>query len=575
MRVAWQALPRDRAVAESRKALAAIESLRELQPEAGGRARLFSAWSRDYYWLSGRLLLDADDPRAGGALDVAFEVTERMRARALLDALNAGRPAAESPEPLRERHSTAQQAIVRVQRLLLEPRLAPDTRAGALRELETLEREEADARRALAPPLRSESRFGDAVGGDVFAGVQRLQERLGEDEALLSFQIGLWEDVHGEFGGGSWVLVLTRRDRRAFRLPDRVELEPAVPLFLGLIERRDGADAAAAARLYGSLLGEAIASLPPAVRRLIVVPDGALHRLPFAALRPRPEALPLASRYEITVAPSATVWLRLKSRPGDNAPTSLLVLADPELSSAHGAAAETRAWAFGAGAALGPLPHARREGRAAIRRLGGRLLVGREAAERFVKTTDLRRFGVVHFAAHAIVDDELPERSAVLLSAGSEEEDGLLQAREIASLDLSGRVVVLSACRSATGTVLRGEGVLGLARAFFQAGASAVVGSLWPLRDDEAARFFDGFYRRLEAGGSVGAALSRVQTDADAQGLPAAAWGGLVVIGHDAAPVSPASARPGVRAWTWAVVAALAFAGLLLFVGRGRRPRGH
>ena len=129
-------------------------------------------------------------------------------------------------------------------------------------------------------------------------------------------------------------------------------------------------------------------------------------------------------------------------------------------------------------------------------------------------------FGLLHFAAHAVADEERPERSAVLLAPGGAAEDGLLQSREIVDLPLDGRVVVLSACRSAGGSVLRGEGVLSLARAFFQAGSPAVVGSLWPLRDDETATLFESFYRHLARGLSLGAACGTHNATRSPPGRP-------------------------------------------------------
>jgi hypothetical protein len=102
-----------------------------------------------------------------------------------------------------------------------------------------------------------------------------------------------------------------------------------------------------------------------------------------------------------------------------------------------------------------------------------------------------------------VSDESHPERSAILLASGDGREDGLLQAREIEALDLDGRMVVLSACQTAAGAVQSGEGVLSLARAFFEAGAHAVVGSRWPLRDADAAMLFDAFYRHLGEGASL------------------------------------------------------------------------
>ena len=89
---------------------------------------------------------------------------------------------------------------------------------------------------------------------------------------------------------------------------------------------------------------------------------------------------------------------------------------------------------------------------------------------------------------------------------GPTSEDGLLQTREIEGLDLEGRIVVLSACQTASGAILGGEGVLSLARAFFEAGAHAVIGSRWPIRDEDAASLFDSvlpapWSRRVAVGG--------------------------------------------------------------------------
>ncbi len=195
--------------------------------------------------------------------------------------------------------------------------------------------------------------------------------------------------------------------------------------------------------------------------------------------------------------------------------------------------AAERAVIFRGPVRLGPLPHARREGKAAVRHLdaGSLLRLGAEASEGFFKSTDLKRFAILHFATHAVLDEDHPDRSGVLLTAAPDAEDGILQLREIVPLDLDGRVVVLSSCRSASGTVLRGEGVLGLARAFFQAGAHTVVASLWPLRDDDGAALFDRFYEHLGQGESVAAALRAAQRERAEEGAPAYAWAGLVVLG--------------------------------------------
>ena len=98
------------------------------------------------------------------------------------------------------------------------------------------------------------------------------------------------------------------------------------------LQRRDGSGAAGAVRLYQDLVADAFATLPAAVGRLVILPDGPLHRLPFDALRPALEAPPVAARFQISLAPSAAIWLHLREAQHDASATSrALVLADPEL----------------------------------------------------------------------------------------------------------------------------------------------------------------------------------------------------------------------------------------------------
>jgi CHAT domain-containing protein len=162
---------------------------------------------------------------------------------------------------------------------------------------------------------------------------------------------------------------------------------------------------------------------------------------------------------------------------------------------------------------------------------GGRVLTGDAATEAAIKRADLSDYRIVHLAAHAVVDERRPERSAVLLAAGSDEEDGLLQFREVVELNLDGRIVILSACRSASGPLFGGDGVMGLAHAFFLAGSRTVVAGLWPLRDDEVAGLMERFAVGMSRGESVAGALASAQRELIRDGAPPAAWAGLIVMG--------------------------------------------
>jgi CHAT domain-containing protein len=574
MRASWATGGAERAFADSRSALDVIEALRDQQAGSSGQAQAFSTWSEDYYWLSGRLITAAQTEGRPEDLDRAFQVAERLRARTLADALEAAHAVPAAAAPIRQKRGVAMERISTVQRRLLDPALPAADRAADTRELERLEVEEADLRNQLArtAPVLDASRRPD------FATLPRVRQALGADEALLSFQVSSWEDERGDFAGGSWLLVTTRGGTRVYRLPARGELRPAARLFNGTFERRDGSDALPAASLYRRLLEAPLRELPPGIRRLILVPDDALHQIPFAALRPGAKE-PLAARYELTEVPSATLWLSWKGRRPATAPVPALALADPPLPGGEDvqlAAAKERAAAavFASGIRLGPLPYARAESRAVVRDLGGGSVqrLGEDASEVYVKTTPLQRFGVLHFATHAVTDEANPDRSGVLLAPGAANQDGLLQIREIVDLDLRGRVIVLSACSSNTGAMLRGEGVMSLARAFFQAGAHTVVASLWRLRDDEAADFFDRFYRHLGRGRSVAAALQAAQRDMIRDGAPAAAWAGLVVLGDgDLVPLPGGRKGWNVPVWAWVAGAAAAVLLGLFAVLRSRR----
>lgn len=561
MRIAWAAGWNEKAYGLSREALDAIEDLRDGQSDASGRAQVFAEWARIYPWIAGRLLVALEEGGSRRDLELAFEITERMRSRVLLDLLDSTQVTADETEELRgERDEKARllAEIAGVQRRLRRRGLPAAEQQRLKDELDTLEAEESRTQREIA---RLNPRFAE-LERPTFATVDQIQAALTPDEAMFSFLIAPWKSVTERFAGGSWLIALTREQAKVYRL-DRLpvgdHLEDAVSLFAGFFESRGDAPDAADARLYRDLLQQAVEDLPPAVDSLILIPDGPLHQLPFAVLKPSPEAPPLAARYELTRVPSATLWLEWRGKTPGPAELPALVLADPDLRAQTdepaAPPATLRGWDPVRGANLSPLPFARREGWSVRRHLGRKteLLTGDGASERVVKSVELSRFGLLHFAAHATPDSQRPERSTVHLAPGAPDEDGWLQFREIAELRFAGRPVVLSTCHSAAGQVLRGEGVLDLARAFFQGGSNAVVASLWRIEDRATAAFFDAFYRRIAQGASLSEAHQHAQRELLEAGAPASAWAGIVVLGDgEIVPVPrPWHRTPaGVLVWT-------------------------
>jgi CHAT domain-containing protein len=556
MRHSWSTQPRAIAIRDSLAAIDTLETLRALQDDADTSAALFTVWTLDYYWLSGRLLQEGGDDD----LALAFSITERMRARSLLDVLDRSRPALDPKHAAVIERKAALEAIAAIQRTLMAPVLDDGRRRALLLELERHERRAGDAQRQIALAFPNRRREPPE-----FASLAAVRSSLAPNEAFLSFQIGLWETYEGDDGGGSWLIAVTKERTTVHRLPDRTRLSSVIPVFAGLLKAGEGREAAAAVRLYDELLSEAIASLPLQITRLIIAPDGALHHLPFESLRVTPKSPPLVAKYEFVHVPSATLWRHWRTSARDASAGRLLTFADPAV---EGGVDRFRR-----------LPHARAESRAIERSVrDSRALVGAAASEHALKTTDPASYDVLHFAAHAVADETHPERSAVLLASGDSNEDGWLQAREIEGLGLDGRIVVLSACETASGAVQSGEGVLSLARAFFEAGAHAVVGSRWPLRDADAAVLFDAFYRQLARGASLSEALKITQDEARAAGRPAAAWAGLVLLGNgDLRPllgVQPREVRGG-RYLVPAVAAALVVALAVLLHLHNERRRRH
>jgi CHAT domain-containing protein len=550
---------------EGRRALAAaldeLDRMRDRQPETSTRARVVSRFAAAFGEAAGLLLQRAHDGEAGDALQAALATLERLRSQQLRERLGSVRPTGPPSSPAREEVLAE---IARNQRRLADGSLGDGERERLLRALDALEARELELRDRAAREAGGAGDREDLPAEDLAT----LQRALDPDQALLYFAL---TGQAGRSGPGSWVIALHRAGVSVHPVPDRQALAEQVTMLRALVERRDGSESDGAVALFQDLLARPLASLPSATRRLVIVPDGPLFALPFDLLAPAPGAAPVASSHAVTLAPSALAW-RAASRQPARGPGQVLALGDPDLSGGARPSAFWREGALLGVATLGRLPHARAELASIRRAIGNQAVIreGAEATEHAVKSGGLERFGVLHLAAHAVVEERRPERSAIVLGPGAGGEDGLLQAREIAALALSGQAVVLSACRSATGELLASEGPVGLSHAFFLAGSRAVVGSLWPVRDTEAVPLVRAFYEQLATGSSLEQALAAARRERLATGVPAADWAGLVLLGDGRWVPFPGGVRRGGAATRRlplllaAAAAALAAAGFAL-----------
>ncbi len=439
------------------------------------------------------------------------------------------------------------------------------------REAAAFELAERRRARTLADELTRTAALAEtSVAGRRAAGgamVARAGSALPAAAALVADgRTALLEFVAGDGATPTTLFVVTRGTGagptvRAARLAPADSLARRVARFTALLEA--GGDPGPLARALGdAVLAPALAGLDPGVQRLVVVPDGPLHLLPFDALRTA-DGRYAVERYAVSVAPSAVVVAALRGRPAPPPrPVRLLAFGDPAFAPAGGAPAAGapagRAPVAGAAAArardaddggatfrsafdsTGGLPRLAASGDEArdVARYAPDAVVrvGDEATAAYLKHAALMPYDVIHFATHALVDDRSIARTSLALAPG-DGESGFVSAGDLAALHLTARVVVLSACRSAGGIVVDGEGVQGLTAPLLEAGAQSVVATQWRIRDRGTAAFVDRFYDHLARGLTVGDALRAAKRDAIARGAPPAEWAAFTVVGDPAVRV--------------------------------------
>jgi CHAT domain-containing protein len=248
---------------------------------------------------------------------------------------------------------------------------------------------------------------------------------------------------------------------------------------------------------------------------------------------------------------SAMAFLRLRLAGRGLAPEALAVIADPVFQS-HDPRVGDRSRPDGSEAQRlqnsriegeieehERLAYSQQEAQAILRYLPDsrtKALLGFEATREAVIGGDLGRYRLLHFATHGVLDEEHPELSRLVLSlvdeAGRRRESGFLFAHEIYGLDLPVELVVLSACETALGKEIRGEGLVGLTQSFFYAGAARVLVSLWNVDDHATAELMSGLYEHLiEDGMRPAAALRQAQIDVWRR-LPPYYWAAFVMRGE-------------------------------------------
>lgn len=279
-----------------------------------------------------------------------------------------------------------------------------------------------------------------------------------------------------------------------------------------LVEQRNLRVPGVAAEMYDLLIAPIEPSIR-AARALCIIPDALLWRVPFQALGPHDGPL-LVERMPVFYAPSITVLAASQSKHDarrTNRKSRLLAFANP----AVGEETASLYRAFDGNAPLGAIPETESEVRAIAEIYGknsSRIYVGNAARETTLKR-EASQYDVLHIATHGVVYDTAPMFSSLVLSVSPEDrnDDGVLEAREIAGLELHANLAVLAACETGRADEVNGDGVIGLSWAFLAAGCPTTVVSQWKAQSAATAKLMVEFHRQLARGSSKPEALRRAQ----------------------------------------------------------------
>lgn len=500
-----------------RRGIAVLESARTLlTPDEMYTAYLSD--KLDIYSETVSLLLESGLP---ADLEEALDYAERSRSRLLLERIAASQerlPSSDSPDGnlsrLRAALARAQQGI-NIQDAS-DPRRFVNTDSDQISELELAFTEAVRAAQLDGILSPKTGMLREAVASQEPVSLASLQSELQQEETLISFYALSDSFVAFLITAQGLKIVrlnvtpeeVTRTARRLRYHLQKMQIHSAgnqtmIPLRDALRAEIDGV----LKQFYEHLLKPLEANLAEG-SRLIIVPFGELHGLPFHAFYDG--ATYAADRWDITYAPSASVWHRLMQTAGSkegqvvessNVRTVLVSVPGPGIERVASEVEVIRQ----------TIPNAQ-------------VFVGANAtAEQIIPATATA--SVLHIAAHAEFRKDNPQFSAILLT------DGWLLARDVYDMNLPSTLVILSACETAMSQIQSGDELFGLIRAFLTAGARAVVGSFWPADDEATAELMTRFYRNREQGFSDSSALRLAQKEIRTQYPHPYHWAAFGLIG--------------------------------------------
>jgi tetratricopeptide (TPR) repeat protein len=512
---------------------AAIEIIEDLRAKVNSqdlRTSYFSSQQK-YYQFKIDLLMQLHPKAPQKGYDKqALETADRSRARGLIELLTEAGVTLQSTtekSPVMTQERQLQQSLRQLEQqrvVLLSGTHTPAQVTEIDRESDAI----ATQLQNLTDQLRrSNPAYANLKYPQPLTTEQIQQQILDKDTVLLQYSLG---DTQ------SYLWVVTADGINSYILPSRADLEAKVKPFQSAIST--SGNAVSDAKRTGDDLFQLI--LAPAAKRLqnkrlLIVADGILQYIPFAAL-PLPDQstyIPLLKEYEVINAPSASSVAALRQQPFSEGTKTVAVLADPVFKADDSRVTGKPSSMLDQCA---PAPHSTQRNSGptqtlpldlqrnlrdldlqSIQRLPNTRIEAekilalvppnqRSAACAFTANTDrvtqsqqdpLDQYRIVHFATHGFMNNERPQLSGLVLSLvdpNGKPRDGFLRLRDIYNLKLAADLVVLSACQTGLGKDIRGEGMVGLTRGFMYAGSKRVVTSLWSVEDAATAQLMGHFY---------------------------------------------------------------------------------
>ncbi len=544
------------------QSIATLEQIRTNVTSQSLRASFVSS-KRKFYDFQTDIIMRLDQTKPGGGFDAeAFQAMERTRARGLIELLRESRAdirtgvdaqLLEKERGLQQKLNARADALVRLKANPATAEQAKAAEAEIAVLLEELERTQAEIRR-VSPRYAALTQLAAITLDDVRAS-------LDADTVLIEYWMG---DVRSyawlvspnglktvQLPGRADIERLARQANEAMKVRGQRHLFSTENQFRKAVEESDRVFGSTSAELSRILLAPLAKDL--AGKRILVVADGGLLFIPFAAL-PDPAApgSPLVAAHEVISLPSAGVLKALRDDKTNRKPAEhlLAVIADPVFDKSdrrvktgpRPAGAETggtreiglqlsqsqlQQAAKSSGIAeageeliIRRIPYTRKEAES-IRRFVDKpeatVALDFNASRDFALGPDLSHYRIVHFATHGIIDTTRPELSGLVLSLVNEKgepRDGFLRMTDVYNLRLPAELVVLSACQTGLGKTLSGEGLVGMSRGFFYAGARRLVVSLWSVNDEATADLMTDFYRAmLKENLAPASALRRAQRE--------------------------------------------------------------